>query len=129
MLEVKSMTSYGFSDFEKGSIDDSYKYQINAYMSALGLDKCIVVALNKEAGVLGERVYEIDHNIVEYIKRRIDILACVTEDTLPDRPYAPNETGFYPWQCLYCAYHNTCLPDAEKVLVGKAYKLKQKKGA
>lgn len=130
LLEVKSMTSYGFADFEKGVIDESYKYQINSYMAALGLDKCIVVALNKEAGVLGERVYEIDHTIVADIKRRIDFLSGFNPDncTLPERPYKSNDDGFYPWQCLYCPYHVTCLPEAEKVLVGRAYKLKQKKG-
>lgn len=125
LLEVKSMSSYGFAEFQRGMLDEGYRYQINAYMYALKLTQAVVVALNKDAGVLAEMVISLDPEIALEIQRRIRVLKAVTEKTLPDRPYHPNEKGMYPWNCLYCAFHETCLPHAEKVIVGKSYKLKE----
>ncbi len=125
LLEVKSMSSFSFKDFERGVIDDGYRYQCNAYMHALNLTQCVIVALNKDAGVLAEQVINLDPAIVVDIKKRIVTLKAVTADTLPRRPYEPNALGFYPWQCLYCAYWVTCHPTAEKVLVSNRYKLKE----
>lgn len=126
LLEVKSMSSFSFKDFERGVIDDGYRYQCNAYMEALKLEKCVIVALNKDAGVLAEQIISKDETIVSDIYKRIALLKNVTKDSLPPRPYAPNDKGFYPWNCLYCAFHQTCLPNAEKVLVSNKYKLKEK---
>ena len=126
LFEAKSMSSYGFEEFEKGFLDEGYRYQCNAYMDALGLEKTIVVALNKDAGVLGEQIIPMEASIVADIHKRIETLKAVTAETLPERPYAPNEKRFYPWMCLYCSHHHVCLPNAEKVLVGKSYKLKEK---
>lgn len=126
LVEVKSMSSYSFEDFEHGRIDEAYLYQMNAYMEALHLNQAVMVALNKDAGVLGERTILRDQKIVDDILKRISRLRTATLDNLPERPYKPNEKGFYPWQCLYCAFHKTCLPHAERVLVGRSYKLKEK---
>lgn len=125
LLEVKSMSSFSFKEFERGAIDDGYRFQCNAYMHALGLSQCVIVALNKDAGVLFEQMINIDPIIIKKILGRIDILKNVTKETLPERPYHPNDRGFYPWQCRYCAFYETCLPNAELVLVGSAYKLKE----
>lgn len=126
LLEVKSMSSFSFKDFERGVLDEGYRYQINAYMEALGLSKAIVVALNKDAGVLAEMQVSKDPAIVRDIKMRINMIRGATKESLPPRPFAPNDKGFYPWNCLYCAFHQTCLPTAEKVLVSNKYKLKEK---
>ncbi len=125
LLEVKSMSSYGFKEFQRGILDDGYRFQINAYMHAMGLTQAIVVGLNKDAGVLHEALISKDKALVDEILTRISVLKDIKVESLPERPYKPNEKGFYPWNCLYCAYHNICLPNAEKVLVGKAYKLKE----
>lgn len=125
LLEVKSMSSFSFKDFERGIIDEGYRYQCNAYMHALSLEQCVIVALNKDAGVLAEQIIRIDPVIVAEIKRRIKRLTAVTEDTLPERPYQPDSKGFLPWQCLYCPFWGTCWPKAEKVLVSNRYKLKE----
>lgn len=127
LLEVKSMSSYGFKEFERGVIDDGYRFQVNAYMEALALEKVLMVAYNKDAGLIAEKIISKDPDIVKDIQNRIKIIKAATKDKLPKRPYAPNDKGFYPWNCLYCGFHGTCLPNAEKVLVGKAYKLKEKK--
>ena len=124
LVEIKSMSSYGFEKFEKGEIDESYLYQINAYLHCLGMTECIMVALNKDAGVLGERVITKDPNKVSDIIYRIENLKSATKDSLPQRPYAPDEKSILPWQCLYCAYWKHCWPGAEKILVGRSYKLK-----
>lgn len=125
LLEVKSMSSFGFSDFERGNLDEGYRYQINAYMVALGLQKAAVVALNKDSGVLGEMLVVRDEDIVADIKHRIEVLKNLDGLSLPDRPYSPDAKGFYPWNCLYCGFWKTCLPNAEKVLVSSRYKLKE----
>ncbi len=127
LLEVKSMSSFSFKDFERGVIDEGYRYQCNAYMEALGLDKCVIIALNKDAGVLAEQVISKDIAIVDQIRNRIHTLKSITPEALPPRPYQPDAKGFYPWQCLYCAYWVTCHPTAEKVLVSNRYKLKEMK--
>lgn len=127
LVEAKSMSSYAFGEFQRGLLDEGYRYQINSYLEGLGIDRCVVVALNKDAGVLEEMILVRSPEVVTDIIKRIGVLKVVTPQTLPERPYKPNEKGFYPWQCLYCAYWGTCLPNAERVLVGKAYKLKEKK--
>jgi hypothetical protein len=126
LLEIKSMSSFSFRDFERGVIDEGYRYQCNAYMAALNLDKCVIVALNKDAGVLAEQVISLDPTIVADIRSRIILIRQAKIDSLPPRPYKPDAKGFYPWPCLYCQFHNTCLPNAEKVLVSNKYKLKEK---
>lgn len=123
LLEVKSMSSFSFKDFEAGVLDDGYRYQVNAYLEALGLSKAIVIALNKDAGVLSEMVVSRDDIIVTDIKQRIKDIRSATKEDLPYKPYAPNEKGWLPWQCLYCGFHGTCWPDAQKILVSGRYKL------
>jgi len=129
LLEVKSMSSYSFADFERGEIDEGYLYQINAYMHALGLKKAIVVALNKDAGIMSERSLTINKDIVIDILSTIEELKELSslskpvESILPARKFSPNEKGIYPWNCLYCAHWKTCHPEAQTVLIGKSNKL------
>jgi hypothetical protein len=124
LLEIKSMSSYSFSDFQKGILDEGYIWQINSYLEATGLLWCVVVALNKDSGVLAERVIEKDMDIVKKIKARISLLNGLNSNDLPERPHSANDKGILPWQCLYCPFWGICWPDAERVLMGKAYKLK-----
>ena len=126
LLEVKSMSSYSFDKFDKGEIDPSYIYQVNAYMYALGLDECIFIGLNKDSGVLGEMVITKSGLLCENIEARIKKVTSATKETLPEQDFKPDEKGILPWNCLYCAYWQTCRPKAEKVLMGKSYKLKEK---
>jgi hypothetical protein len=127
LLEIKSMSSYSFDEFQQSKIDEGYRYQCNAYMEALTLDETCIVGLNKDAGVLHEIIIHKDPDIVKDIRARITTLKAVSETTLPERPYAPNEDGFYPWQCRYCGFYKTCLPTAQLVLKRNAYKLYEPK--
>lgn len=124
LLEVKSMSSYGFEKFEKGEIDESYIFQVNIGMEALGLSKCCFVALNKDSGVMNERIIEKNPEIVEKARQNVKAIMHSTPENLPDRPYEPNAKGLLPWQCDYCAYHGHCWPEAQKVLVNKSNKLR-----
>lgn len=129
LLEIKSMSSYAFEAFEKGILDEKYVAQINAYMEATGKSDCWVVALNKDAGVLAERRYERDQAVIDQIKARFArVMDSKLENAkLPPREHEPTEGGMWPWQCAYCPYHVTCLIEpglANKVVVGKSYKLK-----
>jgi len=127
LVEVKSMSSYSFDDFQNNILDIGYRYQCNAGMEALGLSHTVIVALNKDAGVLAEMVIPKDPEIIKDIRARLATLKAATKENLPERPYAPNDKGFYPWQCRYCAFYRTCLPNAELVLKGNAYKLYERK--
>ena len=124
LVEVKSMSSYSFEKFEKGIIDDSYLAQVNTYMDALQVDKCIFVGLNKENGVLHEQILERNSAIVTESKVNLRAVMDSTPEKLPPQSFKPDKKGFLPWNCLYCAYWGLCWPQAEKVLVRNSYKLK-----
>lgn len=128
LVEVKSMSSFSFERFEKGYLDPSYIAQYNAYLEALGLDAVVYVALNKDAGVLSEKVFFKDNAVVAKIRANIQTVLHSTPENLPAAPseYDKDEKGIYPWNCRYCAYWKHCRPNAEEVLVKNAYKLKEK---
>ena len=129
VLEIKSMASYTFERFEQGQLEDSYRYQCNAAMASLGPEKSIIIAQNKDAGVLAEMIIQKDPAIVADILKRLGVLAGATKEKLPERGHAPNEKGFYPWQCNYCGYWKICLKNkAEQVVVRGKYQLKELKG-
>ncbi len=127
LVECKSMSSFGYDDFERGNIDESYLAQINLYMLALNLQKCVFVAINKNNGVINERIINYDDKIARNTKDSLVKILTSTKDTLPEARFKADEKGFYPWNCLYCSFWGHCHPTAEKVLVGKAYKLREPK--
>lgn len=125
LVECKSMSSFSFKTFqEQGHIDPSYQYQIQAYLHALGLKRCVIVGFNKDAGVFHEFIVNKDQTIVDDVLRRIGTLRAVTKELLPERPYGPSDKGLLPWNCLYCGFWRTCWPKAERIVVSGKYKLK-----
>lgn len=126
LIECKSMADHSFKAFEKGDIDYGYECQINAYLEALNLTKCVIVAVNKNNGVLGEKLIVKSPEIVKDIRANLLKVLKSTPEKLPERMYSPNDDGFLPWQCCYCPAWKTCWPEAEQVLVKNAYKLKVK---
>ena len=125
LLEAKSMSSFAFRRFEKGEVDHSYLCQIMSYMKAQNLDKCVMLALNKDAGVLAELIINYDESVyINAYGRLADALAS-TPERLPEPEYGADAKGLYPWQCMYCANWKDCHPKAQRVLVGRSYKLKQ----
>jgi hypothetical protein len=130
LLEVKSMSSYAYDRFERGDIDEGYLSQIMMYLDASDLDSCVLVAVNKDSGVMSEKIIHRDEKKTLETVKNMELVIKSTPEKLPDAPtsYDHDKKGIYPWQCLYCSYFGTCRPNAEKVLVGKSYKLKEKKG-
>lgn len=129
LVEIKSMTSYSFERFEKSGPGEEYYAQVQAGMEALGKNKCIFVAYNKESSVLSERVVLKDPEYIKSIKRNAEIVFNSTLDSLPPPPGNldfDKKTGFYPWNCLYCNVWGHCRTNAEEVLVGNAYRLREK---
>lgn len=127
LVECKSMSSFAFEDFLNGKIEEGYLSQINLYLEAEGLTECILIGVNKDSGVLHELLIHKDEIRVTEAKANLHLVLQSTADRLPFAPakFAPDHKGFYPWQCLYCAYHGHCRPNAAKVLVNKRYKLKE----
>jgi hypothetical protein len=127
LFECKSMSSFSFKAFEKdGTIDKTYKTQLSLYCSSLGLDTAILVALNKDNGVLAEHTFTKDESLLADCKKNISAVLASTADKLPEPMYQCNEKGVYPWQCNYCSWFRKCRPTAEQVLVGKNYQLREK---
>lgn len=132
LVEIKSMTSYSFERFEKSGPGEEYYAQVQAGMEALNLEKCVFVAYNKESSVLNERVILKDTEYIKSIKKNAEIVFASTLETLPERPFKPDEKGFYNWACVYCPFHTTCLIEpglAELVVVKNAYKMRAVNGA
>lgn len=127
LIEIKSMTDFAFNDFVRGKLSPDYRVQFNLYLDGARLDECVYIAVNKQSGVMHEVLYKKDS--LEVIKGKTRLLSALgaSKDSLPDRPEELRpEGGFYRWDCLYCAYWKSCLPNAERVLVRNRYKLKEK---
>ena len=127
LIEVKSMSSYGFARFQDGEIDEGYLAQVNSYVDATGLERCVFIGLNKDSGVLHEIILTKDDTIVKQCKENLLCVLNSSPEKLPEPKYKPNKKGFYPWNCLYCSWWGVCHPNAEKVLVKNSYKLAEKK--
>ena len=126
LFECKSMSSFSWKTFDKdGTIDESYLTQINVYMHCLKLNKCVLVGVNKDSGVLSEHIYEYDPEIV---KSAVENLKSVLEskDANVPRKYGPNDKGHLVWQCVYCGFYGHCWPEAEKIVSSGRYVLKVK---
>jgi len=127
LLEVKSMSSFSFKDFENGTVSEDYLAQMNIYMMALGLNKAIMVAMNKDNAVIGEQIFERDPDLVELCLNNAHSVLNSTKEALPDPKYTFDpKTRFYPWQCAYCGYWKHCKPNAEYVVARNPNKLKEK---
>jgi hypothetical protein len=127
LVEIKSMTSYSFERFEKSGPGEEYYAQVQAGMEALNLEKCVFVAYNKESSVLAERIVHKDPEYIKTIRANAERVFASTLETLPERPMKPDDKGFYPWNCIYCDHHKTCLVEpglAELVVVKNAYKMR-----
>ena len=118
LVEIKSMSSYGFREFEKGQIDETHRAQQNIYMDRLGLNKSVMVAMAKDRGVLKEIIIPKDELLVSAIKQTMEKVARSTPDNLTPRKHAPGKRSILPWNCLYCEYWKTCWPRAEIVKKG-----------
>lgn len=117
-LEVKSMNSFGFKDFEKGYVSDEYLAQVNLGMEAQGNDETVLVAVDKQSGFISEKLIKRDVRILTEAKTNCLVAKRATKENLPPRKYQPNDKGFLVWQCRYCPYWKTCYPKAVELKNG-----------
>ena len=94
-------------------------------MEALTLDKCVFVALAKDSGAIGETILTKNPRIIEEAKINMHKVLQSNPRFLPKGRFSCDSKGFYPWNCLYCSYYGICKPNAQKVLCGRSYKLKE----
>lgn len=126
LVECKSMSDFSYQKFEKGEIDYSYECQINSYLESLGFNRCVIIAVNKNNGMIAEKIIVKSPEIVKFLKENLKAVLESTKESLPKPMFEPNDKGELPWQCRYCAYFKTCWPNSELVLKGKSYVLKVK---
>jgi hypothetical protein len=124
LFECKSMNDRAFKDFENEQIDESYLAQANMYMGVIGLKRCCFVAVNKNVSVVKEVIVSFDKKIFDSAYMNLKKVVS-SKSELPEPAYSILDSGFYPWQCLYCEHWKLCRPNAARVLVGKAYRLKE----
>ncbi len=129
ILEVKSMSDYGYRKFHSKGLgpDDSYYSQVQSYMHCKGLKWAYLVAYNKSAGARDAEIHDdgswypvtalhgqwiaYDEEFVEFnIKSKFKqvILSRSPEDFA--RPYTSNKKGQLAFPCDYCAYYKVCFP-------------------
>jgi hypothetical protein len=84
IVEVKSMSNFGFERAERGELDESYLIQGECYMRAYGTQKCIFVCYRKETSHLCEVLTSRDEERWEKIKSNV---AVARGDEIPPRPY------------------------------------------
>tara|TARA_R100001015_G_scaffold18875_2_gene13335 strand:+ start:6815 stop:7786 length:972 start_codon:yes stop_codon:yes gene_type:complete len=128
ILEVKSMSDYGYRKFVKSGLssDDSYYSQVQSYMHCKGLKWAYLVAYNKTAGARDAEILDdgtwqpvpalkgqwipYDH---EHVLQTKDKFRSVINSRSPEdiqRPYSSNRKGQLAFPCDYCSYYKTCFP-------------------
>ena len=71
LVEIKSMSRFGFAEFKRGHISDSYLDQVHLYMRATGLTKCCFLAVGKDTQERGERWVFLDPARLDMLDRRV----------------------------------------------------------
>jgi|TARA_R110002110_G_scaffold52381_2_gene152506 hypothetical protein len=135
ILEVKSMSDYGFKKFRKEGLGpkDSYYSQVQAYMASKGFSWTYVVAYSKSAGAKDAEILEngewhpvsaiygqwipFDQEHVFHIKEKFRSVILSSDPEQIDRPYGPDKKGRLSFPCDYCKYYKTCFPFAEEQAV------------
>tara|TARA_R110002110_G_scaffold214904_2_gene428784 strand:- start:282 stop:1061 length:780 start_codon:yes stop_codon:yes gene_type:complete len=137
ILEVKSMSDYGFKKFRKEGMttDNSYYGQIQAYMMArtqMDGEPCeyaYIVAWGKTSGAKDAEFLDKDKTSwrmvppihgqwvkadPEYQRQLVEKFRAIALSNSPedfDRPYGPGKKGKLGFPCSYCSYMKNCFPD------------------
>jgi hypothetical protein len=132
ILEVKSMSEYGFGKFRKEGLgpDDSYYNQVQSYMASKGYEWAYLVAYSKTAGAKDAEVFDdgswlpvsalhgqwikYDAGVVVNIKDKFRRVVQSIEPEDIERPHGPDKKGRLSFPCDYCRYYKRCFPFAEE---------------
>ena len=140
ILEVKSMSDYGFKKFRKSGMtkSDSYYGQIQAYMLArsqmdgVPCEYTYIVAYAKSSGAKDAEFIDRDKTEwrslpplhgqwvqadPEYQQGLLDKYKNIATSDGPEefeRPYGPDKKGKLGFPCSYCSYMKKCFPDVKE---------------
>ena len=119
-VEIKKMSEYGFKDFKKNNLDDSWGYISQANMeceafkqSGKDVKGTIFIVVNSNTGHIAEEFIPYDKKSVDETFKRIRIVLESTKNTLPERAFEPEVRGnkeYLGTQCSYCDFHKLCYP-------------------
>ena len=116
LIEIKSSNDWSYERFAKGELDESYQWQVQAYMQASGLKRALVIFMKKSTSHLAEMIVERDETY-DAAKRWQMILSCDHSSVLPqeltftERKKAGGVKIGYP--CSYCDYKKYCFVNME----------------
>ena len=166
VLEIKSSSSYGFSRADKALHEgrepwdpsESYWWQSQAYMHAVGVDWMGVLMLCKDSGALiswwQQRDSSFGFMLEDHLRRTTEGPDHAPRVLADGSPLGPSEVTFYarngskgpdgrpkylkgdpkpgagklPWQCAYCAYYRTCWGDDLEERVETDYRGRPSRG-
>lgn len=132
VLEIKSMSEFGFGKFRKEGLGpkDSYYSQVQSYMHCKGAEWAYLIAYSKSAGAKDAEVYDdgswlpvsplhgqwikYDPEHVQSIKDKFRRVIQSVEPEEIERPHGPNKKGILSFPCDYCRYYKRCFPFAEE---------------
>lgn len=110
VVEVKSMSNYGFRDFCKNGPDETwgYPHQLQAYMRGLDWQQSLWIGVRKETGHFDEFIMHRDDKT--YVPLALDIMELVNTEEKPDKPeWAVLKAGeIKDIRCCYCALKEPC---------------------
>ncbi len=111
LIEIKSMSDFAYDRFTKGTYDESYQWQLQAYMQATGLKKAIVIAMKKQTSHLAEMIIERDENFDAVARWKLllnrdpNVAAPQYLEFTNYKTKAGIKLGF---PCSYCDYKKYC---------------------
>ena len=132
ILEIKSMSEYGFNKFRKEGLGpgDGYYSQVQSYMECKGYKWAYLLAYSKTAGAKDAELYDdgswlpvsalhgqwikYDPEEVDRIKSKFRRVIESKEPEEIERPHGPNKKGLLSFPCDYCRYYKRCFPFAEE---------------
>jgi hypothetical protein len=105
LFEFKTMSSFPFERFEQGeALDRAYIVQMQAYMCALQVKRCLYLVKNKDNAALCQREFVYDPGILDDLVPKL--AASLKEE--PQREYGFDLRGNLDWHCGYCDYRDIC---------------------
>ena len=105
LLEIKTAADKGFKDYKKNGYQDwnpKYKGQIHAYMSGIGLSRCLCVVYNKNTSEIYSERIRIDREYADEIVKRA--FWAMEQNNPPPRACPKADYYFAKW----CDYREEC---------------------
>ena len=148
IIEIKSLTQYGFEEFEETGFKDreDYMTQLNLYLKYAEINKGIFLVACRNTGHIAEKYITTDD---KYLDIAQNCVKCVLQgkENLPERMYSPDEklakiagektiglineknkpmvskfifkkVSSLGWRCSYCNWVSVCFPDYKMEFVG-----------